>query len=609
MKQFNRLYYTKSIIAKGTRKLTKLVTSSQLFNYVSLGDSIASGYEIDDNWKNDYGRGSEYGENGNTSTAIVPNTYTDLIQQELKAKYGDNTSIVSFAHSGDAVSHLLEKLDKPEIIAAIEKADLVTICIGANDLLQPALDFLEEGFQEYINTGDLTSLAATMQGNLVRLNTDSDPGSYKALINRLNAINPKGKFIFTTIYNPYKYLWIEEGPSGFFKPVLDSIPQITVLGYEIDVMLKAGLLETDAVEKLFNRTNGIGDWIESYLIQLNNILKDKINSSGDNFVYADAKATFDSVPDRRIEAEKHYNDLVNVEYTRGYTTATMNWGRLWAESDRETFWRNLVEKYINTSGIDLNGLSNELAALIIERVIVPDVDPHPETFGHYAMKCAFDEALGWLTLPHYTISYFPNDQGTGTMPTQEIIGIPGQAPYATINTNAFTPGIIGYNFTGWNTFPSGNGTAYANKQLITITQSMNLYAQWSNLCTITFRNTENSYAHEPEGNTGPQENYAIYINGVEQTDLGYFTNPPRVEKLPYGTQIKVWVKAKYGKASSYVSWNGAQVAGPAVTAEYTFTVTRDLDINFIWTTAGVVIGDTPITDNAESNWRCEINEI
>ena len=46
---------------------------SRIFGYVSLGDSNAAGHAINDEWVTNYGDGSQYGKNGNTSTAIVSN--------------------------------------------------------------------------------------------------------------------------------------------------------------------------------------------------------------------------------------------------------------------------------------------------------------------------------------------------------------------------------------------------------------------------------------------------------------------------------------------------------------------------------------------------------
>ena len=548
--------------------------------YVSLGDSIAAGHTIDENWAINYGEGSQYGKNGNTSTVIVPNCYTDLIGQELKKTYGEkNVSIKSFARSGDTVSDLIAKLSHDIVRNAIAKANIVTICIGANDVLQPALSHLEE----YINTGDMSSLEAIVEANLATLNNDSASNSYMALFNKLATINPNAKYIFTAVYNPYKYLYLEDGHYGFFQPLLQTIPDMEILGFDIDSLIKDGLLGTPIVRQLFSRVNGLSGWAEKYVTKLNNVLKAKVssyNATNPNFFVADTKALFDTFPDRGISAQKHYNDLVNVEYTRDYDTMQMDWGKLYEGTDAGTFWLNLATDYVSLSGLDINGLANELVPQVIEKVIIPDVDPHPEAYGHYALMRSFADTLGWSSLDRYTITFNANG-GSGSMATQTVIALDNYTAYTNINANGFAPGTEGYYYTGWNTVAAGGGTSYSNNQFVGLSGNLNLYAQWSNIYKITFRHSYDSTFHN-SSDTGPMECYGLWIDGVEQSDLGAFSNGERVYHLPYGSQVGVIAQVKSGADRSYVELNGVKIAGNSNDARYGFTVTSHMDIHFEW---------------------------
>jgi lysophospholipase L1-like esterase len=361
----------------------KVLWSLPLARYVSLGDSIAAGHAINADWGKDYGTGSQYGENGRKETVIVPNCYTDLIRRDLAAKYNGKITAISFAHSGDTVADLMKKLTHEAVVKAIKRSTLVTVCIGANDVLQPALS----GLGGYINTGNVNDIAADVNSHLATLNNDSAPTSYKALFDRLIAINPKAQYVFTTIYNPYKYLWIEESTEannykdGFFGPLMWAIPDFPdwMGGDALANAIRGTFYNTAKVQDTIHRVNAIGGLSEGFVTRLNDILRSKINAYGNsNIMLADTKALFDTVPDRPIPAEKHYNDLVNVEPTRGYVVQDLDWGQFWAGVD----WWNAAS--------NVDKIAETVVNAVIDEVILPDVDPHPEEYGHEVMKTSFE---------------------------------------------------------------------------------------------------------------------------------------------------------------------------------------------------------------------------
>lgn len=415
-------------------------TVLHIYRCVSLGDSIAAGHSIDADWERDYGYGSQYGANGNTETAIVPGCYTDLIRNELSGTYGKNHAPAkSFARSGETVSDLMNKLNHEVVQSELKKADLVTVCIGANEVLQPAYAALGE----YVSSGSFANAEAIIGANLTNLNTDSNSTSYVSLFNKMNTINPHAKYVFTTVYNPYKYLYLEEGQNGFFKPILATIPQMNIdvdkiiedmflggtdlsyyditkfewvsieLEIDLDSIIKDGLLSTTAVQRLFRSVNNLGSWAEKYVEGsdgfdgLNKVLRGKISDyqkSHQNFALAETKTLFETYPDRTGQGDVHYNDLVNVEYTRGYDVSTMDWGALYEDGYGDNvaqYWGDLAWKYLSFSNalpslnvwdyisFDIEGFASDLVGQIIEKVIGPDVDPHPEREGHAVMKQAF----------------------------------------------------------------------------------------------------------------------------------------------------------------------------------------------------------------------------
>jgi uncharacterized repeat protein (TIGR02543 family) len=597
----------------------KVLWEAFKYRYVSLGDSIAAGHAIDDAWEKDYNSYSQYRSRTEIKdygtyweifhpelmkkgyvektinskgkeeyyyirttpfTEIVPNTYTDLISTDLKVRYEGKVSTKSFARSGARVKHpsgdersLIDILNDDAVKTALSAADLVTVCIGANDVLEPALAQIGN----YINYGNpmLAELGDIIDNNLNILRVSG----YKDLFDDLKTINPKAKYIFTTIYNPYKYLWLDEGKDGFLRDILNAIPQLTILGFEVDKLIKESLLNTDIVKKVYDRVNGLADWVEGYVNKLNQVIIEAVSGyNNPNFVIVDAKTVFESFPDRAIPATVHYNDLVNTQFTRGYSVGEMHYGRMWAGSDALTFYTKLATKHISTSGFDIEGFAIEWCALLVEKVIVPDLDPHPRTYGQYVLKRVFAEAAGLQALHRYTITYDAYGDSSTTF-SQHVCGIGDVPAFATLWSSTFTPPATGYYFTGWK---DGNGNSYSAGQAIPITSNITLYAQWSNMYTLTFKHSQGDVIQFDSGQTGPMECYALWIDGEEQADLGAFSNSARTYRLPYKTPIGVIAQVKEGSARSYVTVNGVKVASNSNDARWGFDLEGDTTVHFEW---------------------------
>ena len=102
-----------------------------------------------------------------------------------------------------------------------------------------------------------------------------------------------------------------------------------------------------------------------------------------------------------------------------------------------------------------------------------------------------------LTLSSQLRVRFDANGGEGTMAAQTFEAGVSQA----ITANTFTRS--GYTFTGWNTNADGSGSSYTDKQSITISQDITLYAQW-----------------ESAGGSGGGSSTSGTENGHEWVDLG-----------------------------------------------------------------------------------------
>ena len=617
-----------------SKKRFLLSHASKAYYYVSLGDSIAAGHTIDENWATNYGEESQYFVNGNTETELVPNSYTHRMLKYLENVYGDRVSCTSFARSGARVERngkddsrsLIHRLDDEGVRDAIGRANLVTICIGANDILEEAIYQLST----YITSGNLDDFRAIVNTNFAKLRGDIDGTSYRDLFTKLNGINPNAKYVFTTVYNPYKYLHIASGTKeneygdGFLGPVFKQFPQIT-LGIELDKLVKKKIVESEAVSTVLERVNGLAPAVDDFVNGLNDIIKDSIKNyqaeGHYNFIVADTKALFDSIPNRGkpYSDNLHYNDLVSVEFTEGFNVAEADWGALWRGNvindtvcnDAETFWKALLKKYnclnpFDTEVGNWDDFVNEFITQTVAKVIVPDVDPHPEYDGHYLLFRSFADALGYIPLK--TITYNANG-GTGEAYTQKVIDtslgandIPTTV-YSILTPNRFTP-QTGYYHTGWG---RSNGQTYIDGETIRVDGNLLLNAQWSNMYKLVYRHSRDVSIAYLQGSdqTGPMECYELWVAGTEnnkaekpEAKLGEFYNEPKVYTLPYGTAIGIVVKTEFGTGSSYIKFNDKVVSGKSKTETFDFTLTTHTDINFEWNRRSLI-----------SYWNCYITTL
>lgn len=579
--------------------------------YVSLGDSIAAGHTINAEWEKKpfnedlgyyEGTDSQYGAtlsmntSPNSSTVIVKNSYTDLISKDLSSRHGMVIS-KSFARSGNKVADLIEKLSHENIRNVLSKANAVTICIGANDILQDAMDNL----WHYIDTGDMSVIEGLVEANLNILDTDNHSGSYTSLFKELNSINPNAKYVFTTVYNPFKYLWLDPSYNGFFYPLLRYVPDLSIGGYNIGNEIKNTFLNIEVVQMMFNRMNGLDVWVEKYISILNTILDNKIKmyqATNPNFMIADTNSLFDGVPDRAVSAPVHYNDLVNVEFTRGYNYLQLDYGAMYVDyGGAENYWNYLIDKYlvhVNPNNVldisfkwDWNGLGGEVVNDVYNKVLIPDIDPHPEKDGHEYLGRAFKDVLGLESLDRYTITYNANG-GSGSMSERVVTSIHGRTAYVNIDTLGFTHTDAGWYFTGWNTRPDGTGTTYSAGQFIGINSDITLYAQWSNLYTLTYTHSQGDVIQFDSGQTGPMECYELWVAGTANNNagkpedkLGAFSNPAKTYTLPYGTAFGVVVRTASGSGRSYIQ-KGSEKWGSAESVSHDFTLTGNTTVNFEW---------------------------
>ena len=152
---------------------------------------------------------------------------------------------------------------------------------------------------------------------------------------------------------------------------------------------------------------------------------------------------------------------------------------------------------------------------------------------------------GTPTETTYTVTFDANG-GTGTMQPQ--IFNKGEA--RALTPNSFTR--ENYIFAGWNTRNDGSGTAYSDKQSITVSQDMVLYAQWKTTVIITFK---------ANGGSGEMEPQTFHIGVPQALNANTYTRMNHV--------FAGWNTAGDGSGTNYI--NGQEI-----------TVSEDLALYAQW---------------------------
>ena len=99
----------------------------------------------------------------------------------------------------------------------------------------------------------------------------------------------------------------------------------------------------------------------------------------------------------------------------------------------------------------------------------------------YVVDSNTDLYAHWIEKPEYTITFDKNNSNaTGVMNPQTLY----RDVVSPISDNLFE--LDGYKFIGWNTKSDGTGTSYLDKEDITLTKDITLYAQWIKTYTLTF---------------------------------------------------------------------------------------------------------------------------
>lgn len=163
--------------------------------YVALGDSIARGYSLAEPSENAY-----------------PAQIAKVLKNSLPKTEVDFTNYGVDGLTTEGLSELIENG-----CDALDGAQLVTVCIGANDILGPFLNTIEKYYAEFIPADKAYSNAALINGiraleaelesrefeELMQAGIEKVKKNYPRIIELLKARAPDAEIILMTVYSPY----------------------------------------------------------------------------------------------------------------------------------------------------------------------------------------------------------------------------------------------------------------------------------------------------------------------------------------------------------------------------------------------------------------------
>ena len=170
------------------------------YSVVVLGDSISTGYGLEDSSK----------------------AYVSILEQHM------NQKVTNLAKDGTTSSELLQLLQGDSTMqSAVAGADVIVVTIGANDILQPVLNNDVVKVDDYDNVYDLANaikdnqiafqkyLRANMPTAVANANANID-----SIILQLKSTNDHAKLVFQTVYDP---LSVDQDDTGLSSNALSML--------------------------------------------------------------------------------------------------------------------------------------------------------------------------------------------------------------------------------------------------------------------------------------------------------------------------------------------------------------------------------------------------
>ncbi len=236
--------------------------------YVALGDSLTKGYGLADAEKN---------------------RFSAVAAQKLNAA-GIKCTERNYGVNGLTSSELLDMINGGEI-GMLDYADVITVDIGANDVLHAADDLIYTNLAgNVLSADDYAAVCADEERSLAKCKENTE-----AIIKALREKNDHAQIILFTIYNPYRNVDLDLAVEG---------EDLTLAGFTDDLVKRLNENINDIAKA---QGCAVGDWYTAFEINPNNLV---------NAAYGEGVTTnFDIHPNKdghAVMGEVCYQAIKNI---------------------------------------------------------------------------------------------------------------------------------------------------------------------------------------------------------------------------------------------------------------------------------------------------------
>lgn len=218
--------------------------ASKNFEYTALGDSIPNGYAV-----------SEEG---------TLKSYPKLLAEDMKKEKGTSVNLLEYTKNGITVNGMYEEyLSSAEVQADLKKADLITVTIGANDILKKFRELYQKVFDADMKVRDIGTILEIIQketaddpqilaevaGIVYGWDCDDFEKDWKTAMKSIRQNRSESAIVIvTTIYNPVGDLEALGALNQVIEKMIDRLNMIIadyseVYGYRVAGLSGVGTSE------------------------------------------------------------------------------------------------------------------------------------------------------------------------------------------------------------------------------------------------------------------------------------------------------------------------------------------------------------------------------